>query len=89
MKTLIVDGRRCKTREKTHAYLARKPFFPPYYGKNLDALSDVLASRGEPLHIRVRYGASIEANLGDYGRKLLNVLSQAAEGNENITLEIK
>lgn len=88
MNTLIIDGRCCKSREATHAYLAKKPIFPPHYGKNLDALYDVLTSRGEPMRVKVRYPASIEAKLGDYGLRLMRVLWEAAKANPNITLEI-
>ena len=89
MKELIIDGRRCKTKEGTQDYLARKAVFPPHYGKNLDALYDVLTGCGESLHVRVRYASAIEANLGAYGETLLTVFREAAEENENIILEIK
>lgn len=88
MNTVVIDGRRCKTRELTHAYLAKKPIVPPYYGRNLDALYDALTSC-DSVHIRVRYPKSIEANLGQYGEKLLTVFRDAARANGNITLEIK
>lgn len=89
MKTVVIDGRRCKTKEQTQEYLARKPIFPPYYGKNLDALYDVLISCGEPIHVRIRYPASIEANLGNYGKTLLRVFREAAQANRNITVDVK
>lgn len=88
MKKLIIDGRRCKTKQLTWEYLAKKPLFPNWYGNNLDALHDVLTSLCEAVHIRVRYAASLEANLGGYGRTMLRVLREAAAENENITLEI-
>ena len=87
MNTVVIDGRRCKTKEQTHAYLAGKPIIPPYYGKNLDALYDVLSALGEPVHVRVRYPASIEANLGKYGETLLRVFREAAAANKNLTVE--
>lgn len=89
MKTVTIDGRHCKTKEQTQEYLAGKLIFPPYYGKNLDALYDVLTSCGDPVHIRIRYPASIEANLGNYGKTLLRVFLEAAEASRNITLELK
>lgn len=89
MKEIIIDGRRCKTKEETQDYLARKAIFPPHYGKNLDALYDVLTSCGESVHILIRYTCAIEANLGSYGQRLLTVFREAAEENEKIRLEIK
>ena len=63
--------------------------FPAYYGKNLDALFDVLTSCMTPIKMIIRYPDSITANLGDYGEKLLQVFAQAAQANDNITLEMK
>lgn len=86
-KTLIIDGRRCKTKEKTHEYLAKKKGFPPYYGKNLDALADVLSTYDKNTVIKVKYSASITKNLGEYGDILLNIFKIAAK-NGLIQLEI-
>ena len=88
MKTLIIDGRRCKTKELTFAYLLKKIKFPPYFGNNLDALHDVLTSYRESLHFHIRYSSSVEANLGIWGKNLLHVFQNAAEENKNISVEV-
>ncbi|HNX13255.1 MAG TPA: barstar family protein [Oscillospiraceae bacterium] len=88
MKTLIIDGRRCKTRELTFAYLGKKLAFPPYFGNNLDALHDVLSSCREPIHFQMRYLSSFESNLGVWGINLLRVFQHAADENRNLTIEI-
>lgn len=88
MTTIIIDGRRFKTKERAHQYLAEKLSFPSYYGKNLDALHDVLTSYGKPTCLRIRYPASITANLGKYGETLLQVLSDAVKANQNIKIHI-
>lgn len=87
-KTLIIDGRRCKNKEKTHEYLARKKGFPPYYGKNLDALADVLSTYDKNTVVKVKYSASIVRNLGEYGEIMLNIFKETAEKGL-IRLEIK
>ena len=87
-KILIIDGRRCKNKEKTHEYLAKKKGFPPYYGKNLDALADVLSTYDKNTLIRVKYSASIIKNLGEYGEILLKIFKDKAEKGL-IQLEIK
>ncbi len=88
MKTIIVDGRRCKTRDQTHTYLAKKAVFPPYYGKNLDALYDVLTTFSTPVQIIIRYPASVTTNLGEYGENFLQVFKEAAQCNRNIALKL-
>ncbi|MBE6890508.1 MAG: barstar [Ruminococcaceae bacterium] len=87
-KTLVIDGRRCKTKEKTHEYLAKKKGFPPYYGKNLDALADVLSTYDKNTLIKVKYSSSILKNLGEYGEIMLNIFRTTAEKGL-IQLEIK
>lgn len=87
MTTIIFDGRRFKTKERAHEYLAEKLSFPSYYSKNLDALYDVLTSYGEPTCLRIRYPASITGNLGKYGETLLRVLADAEKENKNIKVE--
>ncbi|NLB42341.1 MAG: barstar family protein [Clostridiales bacterium] len=89
MTTIIIDGRRLKTKKRAHEYLAEKLSFPSYYGKNLDALHDVLTSYGKPTCLRVRYPASITTNLGKYGETLLQVLNDAEKVNKNISIDIE
>ncbi|HBN82345.1 MAG TPA: barstar [Clostridiales bacterium] len=81
MRTIIIDGRRCRTKEQAHEYIARKFQAFDYYGKNLDALFDVLTSIGEHIQIKARYFSTV-----DYRTGILHVLEDAAKVNENITL---
>jgi ribonuclease inhibitor len=73
-------------RAETHDYLKEKFFFPEYYGKNLDALYDLLTSAGEAMTIVLSNGKFIEENLGGYGSALLATIREAAEDNPNIEL---
>ena len=85
-KILTIDCRRCKTKEKAHEYLAKKKGFPPYYGKNLDALADVLASMDKNTLIKVKYSNSLEKNMGDYGKIMLKVFTEAKENGTQIEI---
>ena len=73
-------------RSETHDYLKEKLFFPGYYGKNLDALYDLLTSAGEAMTIVLSNGKFVENNLGGYGSALLATIREAAEDNPNIEL---
>lgn len=86
MKTVVIDGRRMKDRAGAHAYLAKKLAAPAWYGNNLDALRDILNERAEPTRLVIRYVASVQRNLGDYGETMLRVFRDAAAENERITL---
>ena len=51
MDRIILNGKRMISKEVTHAYLKRKLNLAPYYGRNLDALYDLLTERCKPLEI--------------------------------------
>ena len=89
MNTLIIDGRKCKSKAETHEYLARKEGFPDYYGKNLDALYDVLTDIGDKTHLRISFANALKKHLGDYGEKMIQVAMDAAKNNPNITFELE
>jgi ribonuclease inhibitor len=88
MKYVILDGEKMTSREIAHTYLASKLNFPCYYGKNLDALWDILSTVCEPIHIKLVNGEKLRDYLGDYGQSLLDALAEAAEANEKIVLNI-
>ena len=81
MKTIFLDCRRMQEREAAHAYLAKRLHFPAYYGKNLDALYDLLTDRGteaEKLRIVLEHAQSWEEQSA-YCQKILKVFEEAAK----------
>lgn len=87
-RRVTLSGNKMTSREALHTYLAKKLTFPSYYGKNLDALHDCLCERSTPLHITVTYTDRLKEHLGDYGETLLQVIQDAAEENERISLSV-
>jgi ribonuclease inhibitor len=83
---IILDGALVTDRATLHDLLAEKFDFPDYYGRNLDALYDLLTEDGHPRKILLRGSAEVEAQLGGYGIAFLETLRQAAE--ENPALEV-
>lgn len=77
MKTVLLDGRAL-----THASLAEAFGFPPYYGRNLDALFDCLGDIGEETAVVVVHFG--EADEG--GRQLLRVLADGVRENPRLRL---
>ena len=84
--TIELDGRRMTDRSALHDYLQKVLELPDYYGRNLDALYDLLTEDGRPRKILLRNSAEVEAQLGGYGIAFLETLRQAAE--ENPALEV-
>ena len=74
---LIIDGSVLSEEAAVHDLFTRALDLPEWYGRNLDALYDVLTERGEPLRLLVR---NREA-LAEYAEDLLRTLAEAAAEN--------
>ena len=81
METIVIDGAMMPDREAAHDHLARSLSLPDYYGRNLDALYDLLTEHGERLRLLIRRREALRAALGEYGDALLRTLQEAAESN--------
>lgn len=76
-------------RAAAHEYLKQQLQLPEYYGRNLDALYDLLASLGSELNVEICRSELLEENLGGYGSALLATIREAAEENPNIHLSVE
>ena len=83
---LVIDGAALPAAEAVHDLFARALTLPAWYGRNLDALYDVLTERGEPLRLLVRNREALAAGLGEYAEDLLRTLADAAAENPALTL---
>lgn len=81
METIVLDGERMLTRREAHDYLAQALRLPDYYGRNLDALYDLLTERDIPTRIMIRHGNTILSWLGEYGRALIQTMIDADRVN--------
>ena len=86
MKTIVIDGGCMPDREAVHDYLARRLTLPEYYGRNLDALYDLLCGRGEPTRLVLYRQEEMLAALEQYGQNLLDTLRDAALENPALVL---
>lgn len=89
MDKVILNGKRMITKEKTHAYLKRKFDFPTYYGKNLDALWDLLSVWDKELEIVITNKADIIKNLEGYGHSLIKLFDELDEANRHIKVRVE
>lgn len=88
MLEIRIDGKDLQTKKKAHELLGNQDGFPEGYGKNLDALYDVLTSLPE-VQVTVCDPDSIILNLGEYGKKLLLVIKHACDRNPGVILKIE
>lgn len=88
MLEIRIDGKDIQTKKQAQEYLANQDGFPEGYGKNLDAMYDVLTSLPE-VKVTVCDPDNIVRTLGEYGKKLLLVIKHACDRNPGIVLEIE
>ena len=86
MRTIVLDGGLMPDQETAHAYLARRLSFPDWYGRNLDALYDLLTQPMAPTRLVLYRRPELEAALGPYARSLLAVLADAAGENPDLEM---
>lgn len=67
-----------------HSYLKEALSFPFYYGANLDALHDELASEVVPTRITVQYLAHPAGQMESYLPRLLRVFRDTARENYHL-----
>ncbi len=64
--------------------------FPAYYGKNLDALYDMLVSISQPIFINLTNSTDLYNSLGEEKyQALLLLLEEAAIKNPNLSVEVR
>ena len=78
-----------KSREKAHAHIARRLSFPDYYGRNLDALHDLLTERREDTEIVIKGSKRLMEAMDGYGKRIIDVMLDAAEENKYLKVTLK
>jgi len=84
METIVIDGELMLNRRAAHDHLAKQLDFPDYYGRNLDALFDLLSERSTPTRLLVRHKETILSWLGGYGEALCQTLLDADQINPRL-----
>ncbi len=88
MGELRLNAKIVKTRAQLHDAMAKTFGFPDWYGRNLDALYDLLTSCSNT-HFTLENAELIQLNLGRYGDLLLRLLQDAAKENSGFTLSLE
>lgn len=86
-----LNGKLIKNREELHTVIAKGLNFPSYYGKNLDALYDILVSdfSGETI-IKIKHLNFLRQRLGNtYTQAFLEVIGEASETNPRVILVLE
>ena len=84
-----LNGKAMVDRPTALSHLAERRDLPSYYGRNLDALYDVLTDIGQDTQIILEDPAAVIDNLGKYGEALLSTMQEAAEENPHLTIMLQ
>lgn len=85
---IFLDGRFFTDKAAAHDHLAKRLELPTWYGRNLDALYDLLTGHVGSVHIVVIHKTELLAQLGGYGESLLETLRDAAEAVPGMELTV-
>lgn len=84
--TVFLEGNSMVSREAAHEHLAKALNLPDYYGRNLDALYDLVMEISEETEIVVLDSVLVVSFLGAYGQSLLSTLREAVDNNPNLIM---
>lgn len=86
MTRIHVDGLRVRSWDDLHAVVADTEGVPPWYGRNLDALSDLLTGvMGGEVELRFTAMPELAEALGDDGLEdLVTLLIEALQANPQL-----
>ena len=86
---IVLEGAAMTDRMAVNNHLVERLDLPTYYGRNLDALYDVLTEIGDDTEIVLENPAAVAEQLGKYGEALLSTMQEAAESNPHLTITLK
>ena len=87
--TVVLDGKAMIDRMSAHSHLAQRLELPSYYGRNLDALYDVLSEISEETELVLTDPAAVVDQMGKYGEALLATMQEAAEENPKLIVTLQ
>lgn len=87
MKTVTIDCSPMADRNAFHDVFADALSFPDWYGRNLDALHDLLTAISEETTLQLLHWGAAENALGNYALAAKRAMTHAAGKNPNLTVE--
>ena len=85
MKYVFLDGEKIGNNASLHAAFAEALEFPDYYGKNLDALHDLLTELREPVTVIAVNTEALRAHISRRWNGFLRLMNDLAEEMDGFT----
>lgn len=92
MRYVILNGAAVKSRGELYDALERYMDLPDYFGRNLDALHDVLLHEilpSGPLTFEIEGFDALRANIGEYAVGLRHMLRDVEREDERLTVVLR
>lgn len=86
MREIEIDGRMITSKNRLYEKLDNEFNFPDHFGKNLDALWDVLNESNEQMTIHVTYVSKLIEQMDGYGENILQFFQSLHQLNTNYTV---
>ena len=86
--TVELDCAFLTSRRDAHDYLAGQLNLPDYYGRNLDALYDLLTEKGSGMTLVLEHSDAMREALGSYGSRLIAALLDAEQATPDLHVTI-
>lgn len=80
-RKILVNGKKIQNKSELHDYLIKQFHLPLYYGRNLDALWDILVTKKNLEKITVIHASYLDRILGEYSNSLLNLFKELSDIN--------
>ena len=89
MREVMIRGIDFGSMEEIHEFLQDELDFPAYYGRNLDALYDVMTELNEDIDITLDLTGMEDDELRDRMLRLAEVLEDAALSNTGLSVTVE
>ncbi|MBQ8093614.1 MAG: barstar family protein [Clostridia bacterium] len=88
MRYFYADARNIETPKALQIYLQYQMNFPEWYGRNLDALYDMLTDYAEPVSLVLTVSKAPGDEMKSYLGRVKRVLEDAADENNHFSFRI-
>lgn len=90
MKRCLLQGRELSSMDRLYDELARQLEFPPWFGRNLDALWDLLTTDiPGPITIRIKQPKTAERLLGESYSRILDLFKEVEEERDDFKVVVR
>lgn len=86
METITIDFTGAKNWDEVHERISKPLDFPEWYGKNLDALWDLLTGYIAPCNIIIKGTKKVSSEYLEYVQRICNVFIEAEDEYKEIKI---